>query len=252
MKIADLHVHTVYSNDGKSTMEEYCLAALQKHVGIVCFTDHIECDEHSPYYTLGNFDFAGQRNEFEKLRDLYAPKGLKLLLGYELGEPHRYPKVLEFLLSKQPDYILGSVHCAYDRYHHEKDLTPEELWEQHYAETLKLARFGGVDVLAHLDFPKKKAVPFLKNKTMQHEILQACVKNGIALEVNTSALPAAAETAPSLTAVREYLSLGGSRVTVSSDAHEAAKLGYAVAETREALPPEAIVGYFEGRKFFAL
>ena len=39
--IADMHVHSTFSPDGISTMEEQCIAALEKGERIICFTDHV-------------------------------------------------------------------------------------------------------------------------------------------------------------------------------------------------------------------
>ena len=40
--IADMHVHSTFSPDGISTMEEQCIAALEKGERIICFTDHVD------------------------------------------------------------------------------------------------------------------------------------------------------------------------------------------------------------------
>lgn len=37
---ADLHVHTCYSNDGKTTMEELVASAVEKGIGVIAITDH--------------------------------------------------------------------------------------------------------------------------------------------------------------------------------------------------------------------
>ncbi|WP_298018915.1 PHP domain-containing protein [uncultured Dysosmobacter sp.] len=37
-----MHVHSTFSPDGISTMEEQCIAALEKGERIICFTDHVD------------------------------------------------------------------------------------------------------------------------------------------------------------------------------------------------------------------
>lgn len=37
---ADLHVHTCYSNDGKTTMDELVQTAVEKGIGVIAVTDH--------------------------------------------------------------------------------------------------------------------------------------------------------------------------------------------------------------------
>lgn len=39
---ADMHVHSKFSVDGTSTMEEYCLAAEKTGSRIICFTEHVD------------------------------------------------------------------------------------------------------------------------------------------------------------------------------------------------------------------
>ena len=39
---ADMHVHSKFSIDGTSTMEEYCLTAEKTGSRIICFTEHVD------------------------------------------------------------------------------------------------------------------------------------------------------------------------------------------------------------------
>ena len=233
-------------------MEEYCEAALREGVTMLCFTDHIECDPLSRYFTYDTFDFAAYRNAFETCRQTYEAQGLQLLFGYEFGEPHRHPKEFEKVLATRPDFVLASVHRAYDLYKNGGQLTPEALWEMQYDETLRMVRFGGFDALAHLDFPKKKGLPFLYDATAVAEILQTVVAQGICLELNTSSLLSMNETAPSLQTAELYRDFGGKNVTISSDSHSFQTLAFRFTETLEALPHGLTAGYFRQRKFFAL
>lgn len=42
MRLADMHIHTTFSPDGKSSMEEQCIKAIEIGIPIICFTDHID------------------------------------------------------------------------------------------------------------------------------------------------------------------------------------------------------------------
>ena len=42
MRFADMHIHTTFSSDGKSSMEEQCLKAVEIGIPIICFTDHVD------------------------------------------------------------------------------------------------------------------------------------------------------------------------------------------------------------------
>ena len=39
MRLADMHIHTTFSPDGKSSMEEQCIKAIEIGIPIICFTD---------------------------------------------------------------------------------------------------------------------------------------------------------------------------------------------------------------------
>ena len=42
MRLADMHIHTTFSPDGKSSMEEQCIKAIEIGIPIICFTDHVD------------------------------------------------------------------------------------------------------------------------------------------------------------------------------------------------------------------
>ena len=42
MRLADMHIHTTFSPDGKSSMEEQCIKAIESGIPIICFTDHVD------------------------------------------------------------------------------------------------------------------------------------------------------------------------------------------------------------------
>ena len=42
MIVADFHVHSTFSVDGISTMEQHCIAAIQKGIKKICFTEHVD------------------------------------------------------------------------------------------------------------------------------------------------------------------------------------------------------------------
>lgn len=49
MRLADMHIHTTFSPDGKSSMEEQCIKAIEIGIPIICFTDHVNQTFFSKY-----------------------------------------------------------------------------------------------------------------------------------------------------------------------------------------------------------
>lgn len=77
MIVADFHVHSTFSVDGMSTMEQHCIMAMQKGIKKICFTEHV--DYNIAEYNVGkvkdnrkqNFNIKEYFNEIERLRITY-------------------------------------------------------------------------------------------------------------------------------------------------------------------------------------
>ena len=86
MIVADFHVHSTFSVDGMSTMEQHCIAAIQKGIKKICFTEHV--DYNIAEYNVGkvkdnrkqNFDIKEYFNEIERHNALYYPS-IEILSG---------------------------------------------------------------------------------------------------------------------------------------------------------------------------
>ena len=97
--IADMHVHSTFSPDGISTMEEQCIAALEKGERIICFTDHVDYNVAEKNNGIikdnskANFIIEEYLIEIDRLRKKYPE--LKILKGIEFSEPHLFKKEFE-------------------------------------------------------------------------------------------------------------------------------------------------------------
>ena len=85
--VADLHIHTNYSFDSNATMQEYCQAALERGVDILCFTDHIECNP--TFNTLTDFQFARRAENFHKVKQQYPELTLLSVMKVRAVLPYR-------------------------------------------------------------------------------------------------------------------------------------------------------------------
>ena len=252
----DLHVHTNFSYDNPptNTMEKNVVSAIERGVGVVCFTDHIECCHVN---TFREFPFAERKREFDRLVAKYGSQ-IKLLLGFEMGSPHHHPKQLAYLRSLEPDMIIGSVHfpCDYNNLNHRlSDVEYERLYDQ---EVRKMVECGGFDVLGHADMPKKYHPNYQQDVEFFTETLRICVEQGIVPELNTSSLrqpnvnPLTAESMISAKMAQVYASLGGKYVTISSDSHTSETIGSYFEETYEKIKDVVGLCYFEKGKLVEL
>ena len=242
----DLHTHTNYSFDSKSPMLQYLQKALDIGMDAICFTDHIDANRH--YNTFEGFQFERRREEFDRLRDQYCDR-IKLLYGFEIGEPHLHPEIMDRVYAANPDMIIGSIHNPLD--YCKLDYTPTRRdYEKIYNEfARKMVEHGGFDVVGHLDMLKKYHDDFVDDYDYVAETLRLCVDKGLVPEINTSSMRSCSkDPMPSLKAIEHYAKCGGKFVTIDSDSHEPRTLCYAFDEIRSQLPQGVSACYFEKSK----
>lgn len=223
MIITDIHLHTHFSPDSQETMLAYCKQAIQMGVKVITFTEHLEKNEI--WDTFATFDFDKYLDEINKLQDIYSGK-LLIYSGIEFGEPHLHKKQLEQVSKLPLDLIIGSIHYPFDSSMGLTQKTIEQVYEQHYKVTLDLANYGKVDVMGHLDFPRKFSGVYNDNVVMMEQILKSMITNNLVPEINTSTLRMGMpDPLPSYKMIDLYAALGGEAVTITSDSHTAQSVG---------------------------
>src|SRR3979409_1531254 len=104
----DLHVHTEWSWDApRGHMERSCARAIELGLPAIAFTEHDDWAlVHEGQHSV---DIAGYLDAVERCRAKF--KGLRILTGVELGEPHWYPRETAEVLAAGPlDQFHGSFH----------------------------------------------------------------------------------------------------------------------------------------------
>lgn len=250
--LTDMHVHSVFSVDGKDDLVTMCRAAIKKGLKYICFTEHFDMNPKDLGYGYFNFEKFSQAIDSAKgkFRD-----NLCILKGLEFSEPHLYPKEFESMLKKDFDVILGSVHWVGENIIGEKELeekfSKEQIFEKYYIEILRAIKFGGFDALAHLDFPKRYSKESC-SLDLTDEILNELSKSGIALEVNTSPLRKGLnECSPDKELLRKYTEAGGQKIIVGSDAHYSSEIGAGFKYAQDLIKrnDKVKVGVFQKRRF---
>ena len=253
--IADTHMHTRFSVDGQDTIHTMCCAAIDKGLKTVCFTEHLDnCKTDHGY---GFFRMDAYFAAIADARKNFGPR-LKILSGLEFSEPARYTAERDFYFKQGFDTILGSVHQVDETFMSDGSLVEkygvDGVYERYFRLVLDNVSAGGFDTLAHMDFPKRY-IPKYRRIDFLEDILRAMVRNKIALEINTSPMRRGLnETMPARDTLEAYAKLGGTRVTVGSDAHQAEQIagGFDFAAGMLNEIPALRPGYFEGRKFVEL
>ena len=222
---ADMHVHSKFSIDGTSTMEEYCLTAEKTGSRIICFTEHVDFNSMEKNLSIikdnrtQNFVVDDYFCEINRLRKKYS--SLTLLSGIEFSEPHLFPHEFAKYCAYPFDCITAGIHhCNNAAFPGARNLPVTEALDEYYNIMLKTIELGGFQVLAHLDFPRLFFDSWEIDSGLLDKILSKVVQQNIVLEVNTSSIHNSHdEPLPSYSIIERYCQLGGKKIVLGSDAH---------------------------------
>ena len=238
--ISDSHVHSDCSFDGTDPVMMICERAAALGLYSIAVTDHCECDI---YYKEG-FDRSVVQSFFEtrKARAVFYGR-LQVYAGIELGQPITDPKATREALSAGAfDFVLASVHNLPGQkdfyYLNYTDENVDPLLSDYFDHVLQVAKWGQFDSLAHLTYPLRYilAQPGLRVELSKYRekidaVLLELIQQKKALEVNTSGLrQQIGDTLPDAGIVRRFYELGGTYVTLGSDAHRWADVSAGIEE----------------------
>ena len=152
----------------------------------------------------------------------------------EIGLDPRFIKELNtFAGTHEYDFIIGSTHLANGRDPYYPDFfegrSEEEAFREYFlAELENLRTFDFYDVAGHLDYcvrygrEKDRNYSYDKYNDILDEILSVLLKKEKGLELNTGSLRnGTKDVSPCRELLARYHELGGSLITVGSDAHKA-------------------------------
>ena len=244
----DLHCHTEFSFDSETPIKELCESAINKGISHLAITDHCDLDcilegLYEPYLA----DKA--KDAILEAKDLYKDK-LDIIYGIELGGAHAVPIEAERLVKEQGfDFVLGSLHNLkgvpdffFMDYSDMTDGLIKSLVRRNIAELKEIAQLPFINSVAHVTYPLRymrmaNRLPELNQFNDQMaELFEIIIKTEKALEVNTSPYrKGIADTMPERCFLEMYKAMGGTRITIGSDAHTADGVGDGINETMNML-----------------
>jgi histidinol-phosphatase (PHP family) len=251
MRFCDTHVHSHLSVDSIASIEAMCEGAIANGIPCLTFADHLDMNPNDDGY-----GFYRPEQFFEEVRAAkrkFAGR-LKVRQGIEFGEPHLYPDTLAVLHKRPYDVIIGSIHWVDDDFpgSHVAQSNPRTYFERYYTVMLAMVQSGGFDILGHFDFPKRYLGVNVADLPIIDAVVEALATSGIALEINTSSLrKGLPDTMPSIEILEKYTHFGGTKITLSSDAHTPDDIGASFDDVWQRLAafPQLELGYFENRRF---
>ena len=243
-----------------------CEQAIKIGLDVITITDHCEVNGWNTPQDSEFGDFSKLIPEsiahLKESQKKYSSK-IKLLRGIELGQATQDLDAANKALSLDNfDFVLGSVHNVRDTrdfYWLEYTETyAKKLLQIYFEEVLELTQWNKFDSLAHLTYPlryitgeHKIEIDINNYLPIIDEIFLTLIKNGKALEINTSGLRQnIGLTLPDRFLIERYKSLGGTYITIGSDAHTVSDLGKGINEGLHLLTNIGFNSYtyFEERK----
>lgn len=250
MFLSDYHSHSAFSSDAKDTMEAMALAAYEKGISYLCFTDHADdcMQEADLSFTPDKYlEKHGIYEEYIRVRDKLSSK-LTVNFGMELSAANQNPSMAERLAKLYPfDFIIGSVHNltgTNDFYFLSYKETSEciKLMDRYLDEHITMLDIGGFDVIGHIGYPMKYMARYNIHLDLfdYYEKLRAlltkAIQCGIGIEVNTSGLRDDMKTSiPNYDIIKLYHDLGGEIITTGSDSHNTNDVGKDIVKATELL-----------------
>lgn len=236
----DCHVHSLFSSDGKSSMQELCSAALSRGLRGLTFTDHIDTEKAE---LLNN---PNKRREYirtiNELKEKYD-SAFCILSGYELSAPHKKPIAYADLYDADYDCKMISIH------HGDMSISLYEKEKYIYSylqEVEKAVCSGNYDVLGHIDLLRRIYGKFEYDQDQLERIYQFMIHKGMALEVNTHSFKKVEHIqCEDFNYVKLWKSCGGKHIVIGSDAHTCDKLGDRFEGIMDFLPTGLEVGHYK-------
>ena len=263
--LADYHIHCKYSDDSEEDLEKIIETAINKGIGEICFTDHVDygikldkdvfekIDENAKkdwIKKIGridlNVDYPNYFKEIEELREKYKDK-ITIRQGLEFGMQVHTIKDFQKLFDKYKekfDFVILSCHQVNDKEfwtnEFQKGKSIDEYNAEYYEEIYRvMSRYSDYSILGHLDHIQRyneTIYPFEKSREIIVKILKKVIEDNKGIEVNTSSFRyGLKELTPERDILKLYHELGGKIITIGSDAHKAENVGEYIPYIQEEL-----------------
>ena len=238
---SDNHVHTYFSTDSDTPMEDMLKNAIEKEFSSICFTDHMDynfpSEGDTPEFLL---DIEPYFEEMKRLSEKYGDR-IKIRRGIELGlKKDCLDKCISLTKEYPFDFVIGSTHLVdnidpyYDTFWN--DTNEKNGILRYYETTLNNVSLGAdFDIYGHIDYiirytPKMKQlksqgisddtyIDRLTSDSMDiiEEILKTLIYNGKGIEINTAGFKyGLRHPNPHEKILKLYHELGGEIITIGS------------------------------------
>ena len=220
--LVDYHTHSILS-DGHTNYEEMVLAAIEKGLDEIGFSDHVCLKPVT--WAMQEVDLPVMTSQIMKIREKYGHL-ITIRYGIEMDYfPGKEEQLYRIIQSLPLDYVIGSVHFIGEwNFDGDQSLygkwSNDELYAIYFGLVQQAAASRLFDTLGHLDLVKKFSVyPDTNQSLLFEETVRVISRSGMVVELNTGGLDRpCAEFYPGPQWL-EMLYANDVPVTLSSDAH---------------------------------
>ncbi len=233
----DFHLHSDFSSDSDAPMESMIKESIRLGLSAICFTEHLDMD-YPPAYEGFEVDIPAYLAKITALKEQYRGK-IDVRIGLELGmQPHLAKTYKELLPGLPLDFLVASQHLIgrFDPYYPQIwETAPEDTLYRAYFEELlsNLMTMEEYDTVAHLDYivrygpNRNRFYSYEAYSAVLDPILEYVIEQEKCLEVNTAGLKyGLGHPNPAEDVLKRYRELGGTKITLGSDAHRPEHIAY--------------------------
>ncbi len=247
---ADCHLHSSFSGDSDTPMEEMILSGISHGLTTMCFTEHMDINypdsagEPGSIFLLNTDPYL---YDLARLKEKYRDK-IRILFGVELGlQPEVLRQNAIYAKSYEFDFIIGSSHVCHgkDPYYPAFFEGRSESWAyREYFESIleNVKKFSNFDVYGHLDYVvrygpnRDRDYCFDTYRDVIDAILKTLLEKGKGIELNTGGIKKGLKDFhPCTDILKRYRELGGEIITVGSDSHDVEHIADSFSRAAEVL-----------------
>lgn len=236
----DCHMHSSFSSDSDSDMEDMIKSAVKKGLDGVCFTEHFDPDyPPTPDGLEFSLDIPAYRARLCELKEKYKNQ-ICVRFGIELGlQPHLQASLPSLVREFPFDFVIGSSHLVhgYDPYYPEffQNRGEARCYREYFESILEnLNAFSCMDVYGHIDYivrygpNKNRFYSFQAYEDILTAILEKIIQKRIGIELNTGGFACGlGQPNPCEEVLLAYRRLGGKIITIGADAHTPDRAAFA-------------------------
>lgn len=244
----DCHVHSKFSKDGQSTMEEFCERAVALRMAGICFTDHIDSDKSELLNETSNIERYFDNIEFlqKKYRRL-----LQVISAYEFSEPYKNLKLISQIESYPFAYRMVSIHRGNINVPLDSDNGYHDFTKSYLQEAVRAVKCANFDTLGHIDLIRRLSSDFPFYQSDLEKLYTAMIAKGMALEINTHSFSKNHKFGyDDFSYVRIWKECNGKRIVLGSDAHKADRLMENFERIISLLPAGLQIGHWINQEFY--